>query len=169
MSTFCASSTPVHVGDISKTPDHAPMSIKSSPPPLKQRRLPRHIAPPFNDIELSSSSLISILQGRDVRTPTDCSVASNLESLFSSPDAEDSQDSNANNAMEENLADFEVAMFASNSRGVSNHSDVAVIDSSSAETSLPFFPRQEEFVASPSGRGRFTLTPKIKLFENRKY
>ncbi|KAL7481038.1 hypothetical protein ACHAW6_006711 [Cyclotella cf. meneghiniana] len=167
MSTFCAS-------DTSKTPDHAPSSIKSSPPPLKQCRLPRHVARSFKDnakcdIELSRSPLISILQGREVRTPTDCSITSNLESLFSSSDAEDSQDSNANDAMEENLADFEVAMFASNSRGVPNHSDLAVLDSSIAETSPPFFPRQEDFVASPTGRGRFTLTPKIKLFEDSKY
>lgn len=174
MSNFCPSSTPVYVGDISKTPDRAPSSIKSSPPPLKQCRLSRHIAPPFNenakcDGELSRSTLISILQGREVRTPTDCSVASNLESLFGSPDADDSQDSIANDDMEENLADFEVAMFASNSRGVWNHSDKAVIDSSSSETSRPFFPSQEEFVASPTRRGRFTLTPKIELFEDRKY
>lgn len=160
--------------DISKTPDHAPSSIKSSPPPLKQSGLPRHVARCFKenancDTELSRSSLISILQGRDVRTPTDCSVTSNLESLFSSSDAEDSQDSCANDAMEENLDDFEVAMFASNSRGLPNHSDLAVIDSSSAETSRPFFPRQEDFVASPTGRGRFTLTPKIKYFEDRNY
>ncbi|KAL3805886.1 hypothetical protein HJC23_007847 [Cyclotella cryptica] len=173
MSDSGASSTPMYLGAMSRTPEHAPSSTKLSPPPLKQYRLPRRIAPPFNDSvkcdgELNSSSLISILHGQDITTPTS-SIASNLESSFNSPEGEDSQDSNANAAMEENLTDFEVAMFSSKSRVFSNHKDAIVGDASASERSRPFFPRQKEFVASPTVRSRFTLTPKIKLFEDRKY
>ena len=159
------SSTPISLV-VSKTPEQAPPSLKTSPPPLKQYRLHRHHAAPraaamaCND-ELNNSSLISILHGHDV-TPRDFSIASNLSS-FLLPDVE-TRDGFEDDERNDEIADFEVAMYSSNPNQNHAHAEAEVDSRPDVESTRPLFPKNEEFDASPEYRERFTLTPKMKLF-----
>lgn len=179
-----SASTPVNnIGIVSQTPAQAPSSFKLSPPPLKQHRLPRHIAVRLNesvdcDGEFTdSSSLISIMHGHELTTPRDFSYASNFASFSAAPLDESKQDSIANHAvaddeMDDEIADFEVAMYATNTLGQqalpSNcRTSSAVEFRGDSEITRPLFPQDDEFTAPSNDRERFALLPRIKLFQEK--
>lgn len=175
-----SSTTPV--GLVSETPKPAPSSIKLSPPPLKQNRLPRHIAIPIDGADerpTSSSCLISIMHGHDLSTPRDFSYPS--DTFLMPPLAENSKDSAAERpvvtAMNDEIADFEVAMFSTIPRGLqarpsdrrapSAAAPMRVARRTDSGVARPFFPTNEEFTDSPLDRQRFALLPKINLFQEK--
>jgi hypothetical protein len=187
MNAPSASATPIS-GLVSETPKQAPSSFRLSPPPLKQNRLPRHLAIPIEGAEgavrENSSSLISIMHGHELTTPRNFSFPTNvLPPVAASCLAENPEDSMEqqrvdNNSMADEIAEFEVAMFSCISRGhnrdrpadqraASASAAQFAVESRAATSSRPFFPSNDEFSMSPLDRQRFALLPKINLFQEK--
>ena len=192
MNAKSASAAPAIPVFDSPTPNRAPSSAKLSPPPLKQHRLPRHVAVPISDtvdtvdtaIEMEGvSSLLSIMHGHNLMTtPRDSSYPSNFFVPSLDENAEDSMADQrlVDDRMEEEIADFEVAMIASISRdraairpfdqrAAMAASRVALESRSrrSSPSALPFIPRDDDLIATPEHRERFALLPKINLYKEK--